>query len=142
MPGEEETLSLQGLTIACPGSNIVENVRFGRLGALPRTLGTYAPSPACPPGPSRLPDPPPEPWQPTGPTYWTKPCFSFQSWNFFFWRLLLRLCLSLSFLKLTLLHVLSIACCNHRWLGLLAVFKALNCCAPEFVRKYWLSSGP
>ncbi len=44
--------SLQGEETARPGSNIVENVRFGRLGALPRTLATYAPSR------SLLPDPP------------------------------------------------------------------------------------
>ena len=44
--------SLQGGTTARPGSNIVENVRFGRLGALPRTLATYAPSRPL------LPDPP------------------------------------------------------------------------------------
>ena len=44
--------SLQGGTTARPGSNIVENVRLGRIGALPWTLGTYAPIPARPPGPS------------------------------------------------------------------------------------------
>ena len=49
---------LQGLTTARPGSNIVENARFGRLGALPWTLTTYAHSqpvlldpPALVPGP-------------------------------------------------------------------------------------------
>ena len=31
------------------GSKVVENVRFGDLGALPRTLATYAPFPARPP---------------------------------------------------------------------------------------------
>ena len=36
--------SLQGRETARPGSNKVENVRFGRPGALPRTLATYAPS--------------------------------------------------------------------------------------------------
>ena len=36
--------SLQGGETARPGSNIVENVRFGAPGALPRTLATYAPS--------------------------------------------------------------------------------------------------
>ena len=36
------------------GSNIVENVRFGRLGALPRTLGTYAHSRPVLPGPPAL----------------------------------------------------------------------------------------
>ena len=45
--------SLQGLTTARPGANIVENVGVGPLGAFPGTLGTYAPSPARPPGPSR-----------------------------------------------------------------------------------------
>ena len=35
---------LQGATTARPGSNIVENVRFGRPRALPWTLATYAPS--------------------------------------------------------------------------------------------------
>ena len=34
--------SLQGGGTARPGSNIVENVWFGRPGALPRTLATYA----------------------------------------------------------------------------------------------------
>ena len=34
---------LQGEANARPGSNILENVRFGRPGALPRTLTTYAP---------------------------------------------------------------------------------------------------
>ena len=43
---------LQGEETARPGSNIVENVRFGRPGALPRTLATYAPSRPL------LPDPP------------------------------------------------------------------------------------
>ena len=64
----------QGGTTARPGSNIVENVRFGRLGALPRTLATNAPS-----RPVFL-DPPAlalgrrnEGWQPPGPTYWLKP---------------------------------------------------------------------
>ena len=33
--------SLQGGETARPGSNIVENVRFGAPGALPRTLATY-----------------------------------------------------------------------------------------------------
>ena len=36
--------SLQGATTARPGSNVMENVRFGRPGALPRTLATYASS--------------------------------------------------------------------------------------------------
>ena len=35
---------LSGGTTARPGSNIMENVSFGRLGALPRTLATYVPS--------------------------------------------------------------------------------------------------
>ena len=46
--------SLQSGTTARPGSNIVENVRFGRLGALPRTLATYAPSRPLLPGPPAL----------------------------------------------------------------------------------------
>ena len=36
--------SLQGGETARPGSNIVENVRFGRPGAFLWTLATYAPS--------------------------------------------------------------------------------------------------
>ena len=43
---------LQGGRAARPGPKLVENVRFGRLGALPRTLATYAPFR------SPLPDPP------------------------------------------------------------------------------------
>ena len=42
---------LLGGATAQLGSNIMENVRFGRLGALPWTLATYAPLPAPPPGP-------------------------------------------------------------------------------------------
>ena len=44
----------KGGTTAWLGSTIVENVRFGRLGALPRTFGIYAhsrhllPDPAAP----------------------------------------------------------------------------------------------
>ena len=42
----------------------MENVRFGRLRALSRTLGTYDPSPARVPGlPGLVPGPPPQPWQ-------------------------------------------------------------------------------
>ena len=44
--------SRQGGTSARPGSNIVENVRSGCIGALPRTLATYALSRPL------LPDPP------------------------------------------------------------------------------------
>ena len=36
--------SLQGATTAQPGSQKMSNVWFGRPGALPRTLATYAPS--------------------------------------------------------------------------------------------------
>ena len=64
---------LSGGTTARPGSNIMENVRFGRLGALPRTLATYAPSrPLLPDPPAPVPGPQNEGWQPTGPTYWAK----------------------------------------------------------------------
>ena len=42
---------LQGGGTARPSSKLVENIRFGRLGALPWTLATYAPSPARPLGP-------------------------------------------------------------------------------------------
>ena len=50
--------SLQGGTTARPGSNIVENVRFGRLGALSWTLGTYAHSrPLLPDPPALVPGP-------------------------------------------------------------------------------------
>ena len=41
----------QGGRTARPGSNIVENVRVGGLGALPQTLGTYAHPPALVVGP-------------------------------------------------------------------------------------------
>ena len=54
--------SLQGLLTAWPGSNIVENVRFERLGALPRTLGTYArPWPVLLDPPGLVPRRPPKP---------------------------------------------------------------------------------
>ena len=46
--------SLQGGETARPASNIVENVRFGRPGAFPRTLATYAPSPPVFPDPPGL----------------------------------------------------------------------------------------
>ena len=51
----------------------MENVRFGRLGALPRTLATYAPSrPVFLEPPGLVPGGQNEGWQPTGPTYWTE----------------------------------------------------------------------
>ena len=64
---------LQGGETARPGSNIVENVRFGLLGALPRTLATYVPSrPSFLDRPGMVLGGENEGWQPTGPTYWTK----------------------------------------------------------------------
>ena len=66
--------SPQGGETARPGSNIVENVRFGAPRALPRTLATYAPSRTVvldPPG--LVLGPKNEGWQPPGPTYWTQP---------------------------------------------------------------------
>ena len=64
------------------GSNIVENVRFGRLGAISWTLGTSAHSrPVLPDPPALVPGPQNEGWQPTGPTYWTKPYCMFSRGN-------------------------------------------------------------
>ena len=49
---------LQGGRAARPGPKIVENVRFGRLGALSWTLGTYAHSrPVLPDPPALVPGP-------------------------------------------------------------------------------------